>query len=118
MKFTIEGFSQQYAVTLKKKVIRNGKSVSIRIDCTDLVILRWFVDFYPNMKKYQIDGKEYVWVSHKQLIEDLPLIRISRRNYANRFKKLVEFEILDCKYEETNSILLYRLGKNYENFRS
>lgn len=115
MKFTIEGFSQQYAMTLKKNVIRNGKSVSIKIDCTDLVILRWFVDFYPNMKKYQIDGKEYVWVAHKKLLEDLPLIDITQRSFADRMKKLVEFELLDYKYNETNSTSLYCFGKNYAN---
>ena len=37
MKYTIEGFSQAYAATLKDE--KN------RIDCTDLVILRWFIDF-------------------------------------------------------------------------
>ena len=43
MKYTIEGFSQEYACSLRKEV--DGKT--IKLDCTDLVILRWFVDFYP-----------------------------------------------------------------------
>ena len=55
MKYTIEGFSQQFASTLKKKIIKNNKEVEIKIDCTDLVILRWFVDFYPNMKKMVVE---------------------------------------------------------------
>ena len=78
MKYTIEGFSQQYAVTLRKKVIRRDKEVEIKIDCTDLVILRWFVDFYPNMRKMIEDGKEYAWVTHKKIMEDLPLIDLSK----------------------------------------
>ena len=43
MRYTIEGFSQEYACSLRKEV--DGKT--IKLDCTDLVILRWFVDFYP-----------------------------------------------------------------------
>ena len=70
MKRTIEGFSQEYAATLKKKVKikQRGeeKEKEVKIDCTDLVILRWFVDFFPNMKKMIIDGKEYAWLTHKK----------------------------------------------------
>ena len=80
MKYTIEGFSQEYALTLKKNIItKYGVEKTIKIDFTDLVILRWFVDFYPNMKKMIIDGKEYVWLSHKKLLNDLPLLDISKR---------------------------------------
>ena len=71
MKNTIEGFSQRYATTLRKTVIKRGKETEIKIDCTDLVILRWFVDFYPNMRKMIIDGREYAWLTHNKIMEDL-----------------------------------------------
>ena len=68
MKYTIEGFSQEYAMKLKKHIEKRNKIVEIKIDCTDLVILRWFVDFYPKMKKYIIDNKEYAWLTHNKLL--------------------------------------------------
>ena len=70
MRYTIEGFSQEYAMTLRKKVIKRNKEIEIKIDCTDLVILRWFVDFYPNMKKKIVDRREYAWLTHNKLKND------------------------------------------------
>jgi hypothetical protein len=40
MKQTIEGFNQEYALTLKKTVATSKGEKTIKIDCTDLVILR------------------------------------------------------------------------------
>lgn len=114
MKYTIEGFSQEFALTLKKEVEQNGKTITRRIDCTDLVILRWFVDFYPDMKKVEVNGRQYAFLSHKKLIEDLPLIDISKKAFIERMKKLVDFEVLSYKFlKENGSISLYGFGKNY-----
>lgn len=114
MRYTIEGFSQAYAMTLKKQVERNGKSVTIKIDCTDLVILRWFVDFYPKMQKHIIKDKEYAWVNHNKLIEDLPLIDISRQAFIERMQKLCEFEILEYYLiKEKGNLSVYTFGCKY-----
>ena len=116
MKYTIEGFSQEFALTLKKTVQTKKGEKTIKIDCTDLVILRWLVDFYPNMKKMQIDGREYVWLTHKKLLDDLPLLDITKRACIERMQKLVEFEILDYKLvKEGGTFSLYAFGKNYIN---
>lgn len=116
MKFTIEGFSQEYAMTLRKEVVVGKKTVNKKIDCTDLVILRWFVDFYPKMKKIEVDGKQYAWLTHKKLQEDLPLIDISKRSFIDRMQKLVDFDILEYKLlQEGGTFSLYGFGKNYIN---
>lgn len=116
MKYTIEGFCQEYALTLKKTVQTKKGEKTIKIDCTDLVILRWLVDFYPNMKKMQIDGREYVWLTHKKLLDDLPLLDIAKRACIERMQKLVEFEILDYKLvKDGGTFSLYAFGKNYIN---
>lgn len=115
MKYTLNGFSQQVALSFKKTVGIDGKQKVIKIDCTDLTILRWFVDFYPNMRKMSADGKEYAWLSHKKLQEDLPILDISKRSCIDRMQKLVEFEILEYKcLKEGGTFSLYRFGKNYE----
>lgn len=114
MKYTIEGFSQAFAMTLKKEVEVSGKKVLRKIDCTDLVILRWFVDFYPNMKKIECDGKQYAWLTHKKLLEDLPLVDITRKAFIERMQKLVEFKILTYKLvKEGGTFSLYGFGENY-----
>jgi hypothetical protein len=119
MKYTIEGFSQEFAMSLTKQVENNGKTITRKIDCTDLVILRWFVDFYPNMKKIEVDGKQYAWLTHKKLQEDLPLIDISKRSFIDRMQKLVEFDVLEYRLlKEGGTFSLYGFGKNYHNLIS
>lgn len=116
MKFTIEGFSQEFALTLKKTVQTKKGEKTIKIDCTDLVILRWLVDFYPNMKKMSVDGREYAWLTHKKMLDDLPLLDITKRACIERMQKLVEFGILDYKLvKEGGTFSLYAFGKNYIN---
>ena len=116
MRYTIEGFSQEYAMTLKKTVPVKDKQKTIQIDCTDLVILRWFVDFFPNMKKITVDGREYAWLTHKKLLADLPLLDITKRSCIERMQKLVEFEILDYQLlKDGGTFSLYAFGKNYIN---
>lgn len=115
LKYTIEGFNQEYAITLRKEVEINGKNVIKKIDCTDLVILRWFVDFYPNMKKINVDNREYAWISHGKLLEDLPIIDINKRSFIERMKKLVEFGILDYKLiKKGGTFSVYTFGENYK----
>lgn len=114
MKYTIEGFSQEYALTLRKNVIQGKKEKLIKIDCIDLVILRWFVDFYPSMKKDIIDGREYAWLSHNYIAQELPLLDIDKRSFIQRLQKFVTFEILDYKFiKKGGSFSYYAFGKNY-----
>ena len=114
MRYTIEGFSQEYAMTLKKTVATSKGEKTIKIDCTDLVILRWFTDFYPNMRKTIIDGREYVMVAHRKLLEDLPMIDISKRAFIDRMQKLVDFGILDYQLvKKGGTFSFYAFGENY-----
>lgn len=94
MRYTIEGFSQTEAIKFRHTEIVNGKEKVVTLDCTDLVILRWFVDFWPNMMKVEIGGRQYAWLSYKALIEDMPLIGIKKGMLALRLKKMVDFGIL------------------------
>jgi hypothetical protein len=116
MKISIEGLSQQYAITLRKSRVVKGKEQTIKIDCTDLVIIRWFIDFYPRMKKMTIDGEEYGWITYNKIAEDLPIIDISKKSFADRLRKLVEFGILKHKLvKEGGTFCLYTFGSNYIN---
>lgn len=99
MRYTIEGFSQIEALKFKRiEIVKdskgNDKEKVVTLDCTDLVILRWFVDFWPNMMKVEIDGRQYAWLSYKAAIEDMPLLGIKKAMFALRLKKMVDFGIL------------------------
>lgn len=111
MKYTIHGFSQQQALSFKKTVsVKKGKievEKEIRIDCTDLLILRWFVDFYPKMMKVEIDGSQYAWVQYQKILQDLPLLDIKKQAMFDRLQKMCEFNILKHKTVKVNGTFSY-----------
>lgn len=107
MRYTIEGFSQTEAIKFRHTEIVNGKEKVVTLDCTDLVILRRFVDFWPNMMKVEIGGRQYAWLSYKALIEDMPLIGIKKGMLALRLKKLVSFGILSHQTVKSGGTFSY-----------
>lgn len=108
MKYTIHGFSQEQACKFRKIVTGvKGKEKEIKIDCTDLLILRWLVDFYPKMVKVEIEGAQYAWVNYKELLNDLPLLDIKKQALADRFQKMCDFGILKHKTIKNNGTYSY-----------
>lgn len=116
MKYTVEGFSQEYALTLTKQVEEKGKLKTVKVDCIDLIILRWFVDFYPKMTKVEIDGVQYAWLNYKKLLDDMPLLDMGKHMLAIRLQKLCEFGILTHKNIKCGgNFSYYGFGANYHN---
>lgn len=112
MRYTIEGFSQTEAVKFRRiEIVKdskgNDKEKVITLDCTDLVILRWFVDFWPNMMKVEIGGRQYAWLSYKAAIEDMPILGVKKGMFALRLKKLVDFGILNHKTVKSGGTFSY-----------
>lgn len=115
MKYTINGFSQEAALNMRATITENGTSKTIKLDCTDLLILRWFVDFYPNMHKTIIDGAEAAWVSYDALLEDMPILDIGKRALFARLKKMEQLGILTHKTVTSKGIFsFYGFGENYK----
>lgn len=124
MRYTIEGFSQAEAIKfrrteiVKRKNQRTGeyedKETVVTLDCSDLLILRWFVDFYPKMIKVEIGGVQYAWVSYKDIIKDMPLLGFKKGMVALRLKKMVSFGILVHKtIKKDGTFSYYGFGPNY-----
>jgi hypothetical protein len=77
------------------------------IDCNDLFILKYLVDFYEsgNMITKVINGKEYFWVHYSTVLEDFPILHIKKEALALRFKKyknlgLIEIPMLQQGWDE------------------
>lgn len=116
MKYTIEGFNQEYAISLQKKIIENDKEKIIKLDCIDLVILRWIVDFEPNMSKKIIDSETYFWVNYQSLLEALPILDMKKRMLFYRLEKMCDLNILKHKnIKENGNYSYYSFDKNYQN---
>ena len=103
MKYTIEGFNQ-------------AKAVELGLCVADLIILRWFVDFAgtDKMLKRNIEGTEYYWIKYEGLLEDLPILSITKDTLYRRLKGLVEKDVLEhITVKEAGTYSFYKLGKNY-----
>lgn len=114
MKYTIEGFSQEEALATQTTITENGKTKTIKLDIVDLTILRWIVDFYPNMKKTIIDGTEYVWLDYTAFIEDMPLLGLSNQSLYKRCIKMVQLGVLKHKtIRSKGTFSYYGFGPEY-----
>lgn len=114
MKYTIEGFSQEAALSMQATITENGNTKTIKLDIVDLTILRWIVDFYPRMKKTIIDGDEYVWFDYSTFVEDMPLLSLSKQSLYKRCIKMVQLGVLKHKTIRSNGTYsYYSFGPGY-----
>lgn len=115
MKYTLEGFSQEAALSMQTTITENGEPKTIKLDIIDLNILRWFVDFYPSMKKTIIDGKEYAWLDYTSFLEDMPLLNLSNQSLYKRCRKMVQLGILTHKtVRNKGTFSYYGFGPEYQ----
>lgn len=107
MKYTLEGFSQEAALSMQTTITENGNTKTIKLDIVDLTILRWIVDFYPRMKKTIIDGDEYVWFDYSTFLEDMPLLGLSKQSLYKRCVKMSQLGILKHQTIRNNGTYSY-----------
>lgn len=115
MKYTINGFSQEAALNMRATITKNGNTKTIKLDCTDLLILRWIVDFYPNMKKTIIEGAEYAWFDYEAFVEDMPLLGLSKQALYKRCMKMQALGVLTHKtIRSGGTFSYYGFGPEYQ----
>lgn len=105
MKYTILGFNQKIALEMN-------------LDLTDLMILRYFIDFKDTDKMVLeiIENKPFYWIEYRSLIDTIPIIKINNKvALRRRLKKLEEKDILIhfCK-KDKGTYSFYGVGTNYE----
>ena len=104
MKYTIEGFNQE-------------KAIEYGLDLTDLLILRWIVDFSPKMSKEIIDGKEFFWIRYQALLDDMPILGFTSKDRLYRkLKEMSNKGILEHKSirNKEGSFAYYTFGEIYQ----
>jgi DnaD/phage-associated family protein len=104
MKYTILGFNQKL-------------SIEYGLDMNDLLLLRWFIDFYHSgrMVKMNVKNKEYAWVNYKKIIEDVPILNMQKTAVARRLMKLCDVGIMEHEtLKQGGTFSLYKLTSKYE----
>lgn len=114
MKYTLEGFSQEAALSMQATITEGGRTKTIKLDLIDLTIIRWIVDFYPNLKKVLIEGTEYVWLDYSTFVEDMPLLALSKQSLYKRCMKMVQLGVLKHKtVRSKGTFSYYAFGPEY-----
>ena len=114
MKYTLEGFSQEAALSMQSTITDKGRTKTIKLDLIDLAIIRWIIDFYPNMKKTIIEDTEYVWLDYAAFVEDMPLLGLSNQSLYKRCMKMVQLGVLKHKtVRSKGTFSYYAFGPEY-----
>lgn len=121
MKYSILGFNQERVLSLTKEVkdVKKDKTTTISIDVDDLLILSVIADISnrKSIRKVILEDGQYAWISYNVILEDLPILRIDKKQLRRRLDKLVEFELIDLKVERVNgsgTFVYIKIGKEYE----
>ena len=104
MKYTILGFNQE-------------KALELGFDVEDLLIIRWFVDFYSSSKmiKMNVGDKTYAWVNYSRVIEDIPILNMKKDTLSRRMKKICETGIMEHEtLKQGGTFSLYKLTDKYD----
>lgn len=124
MKYCIFGFNQQKVLGLTKEVKdeKKDKFITISIDVEDLLILSVIADLAnrKSIRKVVHDDGQYAWISYNVILEDLPILRIDKKQLRRRLDKLVEFDLIDLKVERINgsgTFVFIKIGKGYEELK-
>ena len=103
MKYTILGFNQE-------------KALELGFDVEDLLIIRWFVDFYSSSKmiKMNVGDKTYAWVNYSRVIEDIPILNMKKDTLSRHMKKICETGIMEHEtLKQGGTFSLYKLTDKY-----
>lgn len=91
MRSTILGFNQTEAVELG-------------LNTDDLLILDYIIRANGNPEMCHIlnDGVSYVWLSHKKIHEDLPILNMAESTLKNKLAELKKFGLIESKQIQNN----------------
>lgn len=121
MKYSVLGFCQEEVCKLRRtELTKKGKEISVRIDISDLAILKVIGDMSnrTSIKKVTINDKIYSWITYDKILQDLPILDIKKQALAERIDKLQSFGLVEKITEKTKGVGTFtyiRTGKEYEN---
>lgn len=120
MKYSVLGFNQEVVLSYKREVKDGDKSVVVKLDLDDLLILKEISDLAnrPSIEKKILDGAMYCWIQYKLILEDLPILDISKKRLQQRLDKLCMFDLIERRVEKVQGVGTFhyvRVSNEYEN---
>ena len=122
MKYSILDFDQLKVIELTKIENEGVKEKQVSIDIVDLLILSDIAEMSnrKKIKKVILDDGQFSWISYNLILEDLPILRIDKKQLSRRLDKLESFGLIDMKVERTKGMGTFtyiRTGSKYEEIK-
>jgi len=109
----ITKWNQTLFSCFQKTTIEKGKGKIHSLDSNDAILLNWIYNTCGNAsesRKRQVGDKEYIRIDHEYIREQLFFLKQTKANIKKKLKKLRDFKIIDCWYDENKYVNYYRLN--------
>lgn len=101
MDLNVLGFSQEKVLKIKNVKIEKRKNTEKEITQTleieDLYLLNRLFNFRGSAKTSNtiIDGKVFFWINYKTLLENMPILNMTKEGLMNKFKKYADMKLIE-----------------------
>lgn len=122
MKYSILGFDQREVLNLTRIEMVNNKPTEVSIDIIDLLILSDVAELSNrnSIRKVILDNGQFSWISYNAILEDLPILKIEKKQLSRRLDKLESFGLIEMKVERVKGMGTFtyiRVGSKYESVK-
>ena len=103
MDLNVLGFNQEKVIkikNIKKEKRKNAEKEIIQtLEIEDLYLLNRLFNFRGSAKTANaiIDGKVFFWINYKTLLENMPILNMTKETLMNKFKKYVDMKLIERK---------------------
>lgn len=101
----------------------NGEGKQVSLDVDDLLILSVIAELseLSNTKIFVIDNKRYCFISYNTILNELPILKIGKKQLSRKLAKLEALNLIELRIERIKDIgtmTLFMVSENYYNLRA
>lgn len=105
----------KYQISINQKaIIDNGLNIKgTSLETWALLDFLLFFQNANNLKKIQIDGREFLWINYKYIIENSPLCNFYNQSIKKHLELLLNLNLIEL-YKEKNNDMYFRFTHKIE----
>lgn len=105
----------KYQISINQKaIIDNGLNVKgTSLETWALLDFLLFFQNANNLKKIQVDGREFLWINYKYIIENSPLCNFYNQSIKKHLELLLNLNLIEL-YKEKNNDMYFRFTHKIE----
>ncbi|MBX1020830.1 hypothetical protein I9086_00105 [Campylobacter jejuni] len=105
----------KYQISINQKaIVDNGLNIKgTSLETWALLDFLLFFQNANNLKKIQVDGKEFIWINYKYIIENSPLCNFYNQSIKKHLDLLLNLDLIEL-YKEKNNNIYFRFTYKIE----